>query len=165
MITSDFDKLPDASSLWVYQSSRPFTSHEKTVIEAGLKQFLSQWAAHGQALLASYKIEYDQFIIIAVDESQVGASGCSIDASVGFMREIEKEFQLNLLDRSQVAVLNEGSIQTFPFNQIKQAIVSASIEPNTVVFNNSTASVGEWKSSWKQKAVDSWMGRFFPSEA
>jgi hypothetical protein len=80
---STVETMPDNARLWVYQANRPFTSEEKQFVAYNAERFVAQWAAHGQDLNASFLIEYDQFLILMVDERQAEASGCSIDSSVG----------------------------------------------------------------------------------
>ncbi|MEL6976420.1 MAG: ABC transporter ATPase, partial [Bacteroidota bacterium] len=75
----DFEALPDESRVWIYQSNRSFTEAEITEIKEGLAQFLTQWTAHGSELKAGFTIKYKRFIVIALDQSLAGASGCSID--------------------------------------------------------------------------------------
>ena len=83
----------------IYPASRPFTTKESKVIAEKLYDFLRDWAAHGNELSASFKIEKNQFIIICVDEEKEEASGCSIDTLGRFMKEIDNEFELGLFDR------------------------------------------------------------------
>ncbi|MFT4834133.1 MAG: hypothetical protein ACI8WP_000891 [Flavobacteriaceae bacterium] len=155
------EKMPDHARLWVYQSSRPFTESERNELATYLDAFVDQWKAHGQALLAKYCIEYNQFIVVAVDESFHLASGCSIDASVGLMRQLEQKFGISLLDRSQVAYLNDEDIVLKPFNTIKEAVASGEIAGDTIIFNNAVQSVSEWKNSWAVPANTSWLKRYF----
>ncbi|MEP0365415.1 MAG: hypothetical protein ABJN36_08035 [Cyclobacteriaceae bacterium] len=161
MVTSAIDTMPANARLWVYQSNRRFLPEEKIQIGVYLENFLKQWAAHGAELKSAYTLEYDQFIVIAVDESFNAASGCSIDASVGVIRTIEQEFDVSLLDRTNVAVLHEGEIATYPFNQIKQHVADGKILPDDTVFNNTVQTFGDWQANWQQKAKESWVSRFF----
>lgn len=158
---SDINNMPDHSRVWIYQSTRPFSDSEKTLISAQLDEFTKQWAAHGQQLTATYSIELDQFIVLAVDESHHQASGCSIDSSVRVIQVIEQQTGLTLLDRSKVAFLNGGKIGVEPFNAMKQAVENGVITEDTIVFNNAIQNAGEWKTSWKQPAAQSWLKRFF----
>lgn len=161
MLITAINEMPENSRLWVYQGDRVFLQEEKTQIEILLQNFIGQWAAHGAELKATYQIVYDQFIVIAVDESFNNASGCSIDSSVGLIRSIEQNFNLSLLDRTKVAVIDNETINTYAFNTVKQKISEGEINPGSIVFNNTVQNVGEWKSSWKQQAKSSWMARFF----
>jgi hypothetical protein len=153
--------LHDHSRLWVYQSNRAFDANEREEINNLLGTFVSQWAAHGSQLSAAYDLPYDQFIVLAVDERQAMASGCSIDSSVNLIRQIEVKYGLTLLDRSLVAFLDKEALNIIPFNKSKANIENGLIKKDTIIFNNAVASVGEWKTNWKQQASDSWMARFF----
>lgn len=158
---SNIENMPDHARIWVYQSVRPFTESEKQLISDQLGHFTGQWVAHGQQLAATFSIELEQFIVLAVDESQHQASGCSIDASVHVIQHIEQQTGLTLLDRSKVAFLKNGRVDVQPFNGMKQAVVDGQIEKETIIFNNTIQNAGEWKKSWRQPASESWLKRFF----
>jgi len=158
---STIANLQDHARLWVYQSNRAFTPAETLEIAQTLNSFVSQWAAHGSQLSAAFEIVNNQFIVLAVDERQAAASGCSIDSSVGLVRQMEAKYDLTLLDKSLVAFLDGDDLNIIPFNKAKATIESGSIKKDTIIFNNAVASVGEWKTNWKQQAADSWMSRFF----
>ena len=160
MLTS-VELMPDAARLWVYQADRPFTQEELEVVHQLTQQFVQGWAAHGAGLTASYVVEHNQFVVLMVDESREQASGCSIDSSVGLIREIESRLGLSLLDRSKIAVLQDDELRLYPLNGIKAAVQSGEIRPNATVFNNAVSTYGDWKRSWRQPAQESWMGRFF----
>ena len=89
-----FSDLPEQARVWIYPSSRVFSAEEKTLISSKLDVFLSQWAAHGTPLKTAYDLPYNHFIVIGLDEEVPGASGCSIDASVHLIQEIEQAFDL-----------------------------------------------------------------------
>lgn len=154
-------EMPDDARIWVYQSVKPFAQEERDFIDQQLTAFTGQWAAHGQQLQATYSIERNQFVVLAVDESHHQASGCSIDASVAVIKHIEQETGLNLLDRSQVAFLDQDLVKIKPFNQLKEAVQKGEIQKDTCVFNNSIQNAGEWKSSWIQPAASTWLSRYF----
>ncbi|MFY0607902.1 MAG: hypothetical protein JXR10_14380 [Cyclobacteriaceae bacterium] len=154
-------QMPDHARLWVYQSNRTFSESEKAIISNYLTSFVGQWAAHGNQLAAAFSIEHGQFIVLAVDETIHQASGCSIDASVGIIRNIENEFGVTLLDRSQVAFQLGQEILLIPFNQVKAAIAEGKISSDTITFNNAVSTAEEWKNQWQQKASDSWLKRHF----
>ena len=78
----NFESLANSSKVWIYQSNREFSSHEGEIIKDKIESFVANWNRHGDDLNASYKIVYNQFIVLAVDEDSEGISGCSIDSSV-----------------------------------------------------------------------------------
>lgn len=153
--------MPDHARIWIYQADRPLTPQEQSLIARLFEDFTGQWAAHGQKLQAAFSIERDQFLVLAVDESHHQASGCSIDASVEVVRQIERQTGLSLLDRSKVAFLKHEEVKIKPFNQIKQAVEQGEITPETVVFNNAVQNALEWKTGWALPAGNTWLGRYF----
>ena len=85
-----FEDLPGESRIWIYQSNRKFSEEEFSEIETDLKAFVEEWAAHGTSLEASFLLKYNRFIILAVNQDVQAATGCSIDSSVRFIKQIEK---------------------------------------------------------------------------
>lgn len=153
--------MNDLAKVWVYQSARAFTTDEIAALEVAAKNFVSGWQAHGASLTADFQLIESQFIVLFVDESQAAASGCSIDSSVGFIRDIEKKFNTNLTDKGQVAFWSGNQIEVIAFNQIKPTIAAGKITPATIIFNNSVATFKEFKENWQIEAKDSWMKRYF----
>ena len=98
-----FENLPDSSRVWIYQANRSFTNEELEEIQSRLDQFVTQWTAHGADLQAGYLIKYKRFIVLALDQQINAATGCSIDASVHFIQQLEKEFNVDLLDKMNVS--------------------------------------------------------------
>lgn len=157
---NSIDQFPEEGRIWVYQSPRSFTQKEKEIIHSILTPFVGQWAAHGQPLTATYELLYEQFIAIAVNEAHHSATGCSIDSSVAAIRQIGQRLGLDLLDKGQVGYLVGGEVRVLPFQKVKSAVAEEEISPDTTIFDNSVATVGQWKEAWKVPASRTWIGRF-----
>ncbi|MCY7409014.1 MAG: hypothetical protein LH473_01980 [Chitinophagales bacterium] len=69
---------PD-SRTWIYLSKKEFSNEEVVELNSLLSVFCKDWAAHGNNLKAKGEVLYNRFIVLMVDETQAGASGCSID--------------------------------------------------------------------------------------
>lgn len=160
-MTVSFDKMPGTSRVWVYQADRPLEKQEIQKIEQLCSDFTAGWEAHGKPLQAAFSIQFNQFLILAVDESQAPATGCSIDSSVKLVRELEQLLTISFLDRSKIAVLSGDSVRLLPFNAVKSAIAEGAIEPGTKVVNNSVNTLSDWEDMWIQPAAESWMKRYF----
>lgn len=159
--------LPDTSRVWVYQSNRAFTSSEVSQINNELELFISTWNAHGSELDASFTIEKNQFIIISVDESVHAASGCSIDKSVGVVRNIESTYNLNLFDRTNIAFLSDsdGEVKTFKLSETKAKVSDGVLLPSTKIFDNTIQTLGDFRNKWLIEAENSWLKRYFKVNA
>src|SRR5687768_5083641 len=98
-----FESLPQTARVWIFQSDRPFEGEELKKAEVKLREFTEEWAVHGTAFETSFSIRFNQFIVLAADESRQNASGCSIDSSVRVLKDIEKLLGIKLFDRNQIA--------------------------------------------------------------
>ena len=156
-----FETLPDESRIWIYQSNRKFTDEEVAEIEASLKEFVENWAAHGNGLEASYQMRYNRFIIIAINQGIQAATGCSIDASVHYIQALEQKYNVDLLDKMNVTFKLGEHIAYKPLIDFRKMAKEKAVSANTVVFNNLVNTVGEWKDYWEVPAAESWHSRFF----
>lgn len=156
-----FDQLPENGRIWIYQSNRKFTTEESEAIREKVSQFLEQWAAHGTSLSAGFEMPYDRFIVIGINQEVQAATGCSIDASVHFIQELEKEFQIDLLDKMNVTFKNGEFIAHKTLADFKKMAKEKAVSSNTIVYNNLVNTVGEYKEFWEVPASESWHSRFF----
>jgi hypothetical protein len=108
----DFNTLPDDSRIWIYQANRTLTEDEVSEIETKLTKFIQEWTAHGANLNAGFEIKYKRFIVIALDQERNAATGCSIDASVHFIMQLEKDYDIDLMDKMNVS-FKQGEYITY----------------------------------------------------
>lgn len=156
-----FENLPEESKIWVYQSNRKFSDAEFAAIETDLKTFIENWAAHGTSLEASFLLKYNRFIILAVNQEVQVATGCSIDSSVAFIQELEKKYDVDLLDKMNVTFKLGEHIAHKPLIEFKKMAKDKAVTGNTIVFNNLVNNIAEFNEAWEIPAIDSWHSRFF----
>jgi len=154
-------QISENSRVWIYQANREFTPQEQSEIQEILNQFTAQWLAHGAALAALAEIRYNRFIILSVDESQAGATGCSIDQSVNLMKDLEKRYQVDLFDRFQIAYRENGNIRSADRQTFEKLIETGAVTEETIVFNNLVATRKELESGWEIPMRASWHARVF----
>jgi hypothetical protein len=149
------------SRVWVYQSDRKLTGAEALQIQVQLDNFTTGWTAHNNQLLAKAEIRYNRFLILIVDESQAGASGCSIDKSVNFMKQLEQQFGINLFDRFNLAYRDGEEVLSVPRHQFEELLKTGKINTETVVFNNLAQNLTELQTKWEVPFKDSWHIQLF----
>lgn len=154
-----FESLPDSARVWVYQSSRPLRPQEAERLNQWLEEFTEQWTSHNRQLQASADLRHNQFIILAVDESQAGASGCSIDKSVHFLKQVEAAFGIQLFDRMTFAWLEDGQVCTADSDTFSKYYGEGRIQGSTLVFNNLVKTKGELAAGWVVPLEKSWHRR------
>lgn len=159
MIT-DFKNLPDNSRIWIYQANRKLSDSEISIIKEKTGAFLEQWTAHGADLEAGFEIRHHRFIIMGLNQDNASASGCSIDASVNFIQTLEKELDVDLLDKMNVTFYNGQYIAHKSLSDFKAMAKARSISLNTVVFNNLVNTKADYIENWEVPAKYSWHSRF-----
>ena len=142
----------------IYPASRAFTPKESKVITEKLYDFLATWAAHGKPLSSSFKIEKNQFIIVCVDEDIEAASGCSIDALGGVIREIEEAFQLGLFDRMKATFVENGEVKTLKLQDFRNGLKSGEISKEIEVYDFSKNTYVAFLSDFLLPLRRSWSG-------
>lgn len=152
----NYKELADHSRVWIYQSNRALSDEEVSEIKNYGKQFIEGWAAHGSDLHAAFEIFHNRFIVLFADESQVKASGCSIDSSVRFIKDIQNAYQLDLFDRLNIAFVTGGKIDSLRMTDFQNALANGNLDENTIVFNNLVETKGEFERAWKVPIKESW---------
>jgi hypothetical protein len=156
----NFDTLPEESRVWIYQANRSFSESELSELEDKLKVFIEAWTAHGQDLQASYKIVYKRFIVISLNQNLNNATGCSIDASVHFIQELEKHYNVDLMDKMNVSYKQGQYVAHKSLLDFKKMAKDKAVSKNTIVFNNLVNNIAEFKENWEVPASESWHSRF-----
>ncbi|MBE99769.1 ABC transporter ATPase [Flavobacterium coralii] len=156
-----FETLPEDARIWIYQANRKLSDEEVAEIEQALQTFTDGWAAHGTGLESSFLVRHNRFIILAVNQEVQAASGCSIDASVHFIQELEKKYNIELLDKMNVTFRLGEHIAHKPLIEFRKMAKNKAVSPKTIVFNNLVNTVGEWQEYWEVPAGESWHSRFF----
>ena len=157
---TEYTNLPNNSRVWIYQADRGFSIEEIEYISAKALLFIDQWTRHGDDLKGSFTIRYNQFLILAVDEGFNNVSGCSIDSSVRFVQEIEKELKIDLMNKMNVSFKDGENVNIVKLSDFQQFAKDKKITAETVVFNNMVATKEDFETKWEVPATESWHSRF-----
>lgn len=156
-----FEEMSSSSRIWIYQSDRKFNEEEVQDISNHLQSFTEGWAAHNLSLKTSFCIKYNHFIILSVDESDTGASGCSIDSSVKTIKEIETKHNLSFFDRLNLAFIINEKVKITPLNCLEKEIKLENINKQSIFFNNLASTIGNLSSNWMIPIEKTWLNKFF----
>lgn len=152
--------MPAHARVWVYKSALAFTpAQRRAIIERG-HVFAGSWAAHGTALDACVDVLLDHFVVVAVDEQQAMASGCSIDKSVRFVQELEKDMDINLTDRMVVLYEKEGGVRTCRVPEVEGLLKSGELTADTVVFDDLVSTRADLDARFRSLLRETWLARW-----
>ena len=124
---ADFDTLPEDSRIWLYAAENSLSKDQQNYILKVISEDLKGWNAHKATLTAGVTILENHFIVIALDESKNGASGCSIDTLQNMIQKIEKEFSIPLMNRLNVFCEIEGQIVCVPSFKLESIAKSGTL--------------------------------------
>lgn len=150
------------SRVWVYQGNRGFTTDEMLELEKMLETFSKEWHSHGSAVKSYAGLFFGQFIVLMADETHVKVGGCSTDTSLRFIKTIEEEFNIQLLDRQLLAFIVNEKIHLIPLADVNFVIDNGSIQPDTIYFNNTILTKKELLTQWIIPVKDSWLAKRIP---
>lgn len=156
----DFEKLPNASKIWIYQSSRKFYPKEIEEITQKIEGFLSSWNDDGAEIIASYQLKYNRFIIIAADQTVEQLSVNAIDESVMFILNLQATYEVELLDKLNVSFKQGEYVQYKDLKEFRKLIKKKAVSAKTVVFNNLINTKEELENNWEIPITESWHNRF-----
>lgn len=154
------DQLADHARVWIYKTVRPLSKAEVDLVVRKGQEFVSGWEAHGKPMKAAMDVVDGRFIVIAADEEVTSASGCSIDASVGFIKEMEQGLNMTLTDRMMVIYEHENEIRSCRLDQLKPMLDRGEMHLDTLVYNDLVATLGDMRTGFKVPLRDTWMTRF-----
>ncbi len=156
----DFKQLLDEAKLWVFPSSRKFYPQEIAGIKEKIEEFLTEWDDQGILIKCSYQLEYDRFIIIAVDDSQNSLSLEAHNLLITFIQELEKTLEIILMDKMNVCYKQGEFVQYKDLIEFKKMMKAKGVSQKTIVFNNMITNKVDFKYNWEINIMDSWLGRF-----
>lgn len=147
------------SRMWFYGLKSPMSTAQAEELRGVMDEFVGGWKAHGAQLAAAYRLVADQFLIIAVDESQQQATGCSIDKSVHLLQEFGSKHHLDFFNRMLVHVMDSGTFTSYSTSELKAAISEGKIGPQTQVMNTTAATLKE-SGMGTLDLADSWASKY-----
>lgn len=147
--------------IWIYQSNKELSQQEVLQLEDKLSAFTKQWAAHGKQLAGRAEVRFNRFIILFLNEAMEAASGCSIDSSVRFLKEIQNEFAIDLFDRMQIAYRKGDQVEVVSRAEFEKRIANSEVNEDTIVFDNTVLNSADLASRWEVPMKNSWHAKVF----
>ena len=154
-----YEELPDSTRVWIYQANKPFDTSDLPEVKMHINQFVRSWVSHNNQLRAFGDVLHNRFVVLMVDESQAGASGCSIDKSVNFLRALQDKYQLDLFDRMIFSYLQEDKVCSVDRDTFASLYANGTISDATPVFDTLVKNKTELDNGFIKPLGSSWHKR------
>src|ERR1700694_5900801 len=109
MPITDIEKLSGDATIWIFGIT-PALSDPSRPLQL-VDAFLETWSAHNVPVFSGREIREGRFLIVALEKAS-HASGCSIDRMFSLVREIERTFEVAMLDASRVYFRDAAGVIT-----------------------------------------------------
>ncbi len=157
MTLAAFDALPDDARCWIFGASAPVDDIDDQRLLAAVDGFLLQWKAHGAPLTASRDWRDEHFLVIAVDQNQEGASGCSIDGLFRTLKGLETVIGASLIEGGLVHFRDPmGLVHAVRRDDFVLLVKHGEVNADTPVFDTTLATLGDYRTKFERRARDSW---------
>ena len=130
-----FQNLHPQSKIWLYISPVSIDSVTKKNISSLFKDFVDDWKSHGQPVNGQLKFIEDNLLVVGADYFPDGMCGRAVDAQVRFINQINEGFNLDLLNRTNIAFVQQDSIVVHNYNNLDALIKKGSVNKSTVYCN------------------------------
>lgn len=156
-----FDALPDDAHVWCFAAEPEPGPRETAHLLDSMQRFVEQWTAHRQDLTAGVTWMHQRFLLVGLDQSRAGVSGCSIDALMGRLGDLERELGIRLTDASPVWYRDgEGRIRPVLREEFRKLAKTGAVGPDTPVFDLTASTLGPIRGGGLERpASTSWHAR------
>lgn len=159
-MTTPLHDMPDEARVWISGFTTELKDADLELVRSKYESFLKQWKSHGKELRGAFDVVERRFVILAL-ENDADASGCAIDASMGILKDLKKDHNLDALGANKIFFEKENNIECLERIFFSKRCKEGEITPDTVVYNCLHTRLGEYrelglkttfKESWHAKA-------------
>lgn len=155
-----YNVLSPESRVWVYQSDRILSDAETESVNAVIQNFVRDWTSHSRELNSYGKVVDNAFVVLMVDESKAGASGCSIDKSVHFIQQLGRKLEVDFMNRMNFAVKDNSGLKILNANAFKEAYKKGDISDDSTVIDTLIKTKRDFEAAFQKPLKESWHKRF-----
>ncbi len=147
------------SKLWIYTSDKSFDKTDELQIQNDLDNFCSHWDSHGILLNAKGFILLSRIIVLVVDDANNSISGCSMDKSVAFLKNLENKYKISLFNRLLQTGFFDGQWQTFSTDIWADKLKANEISLNSLFIDTLVSNLQDFQNNGVKKLGEFWLKR------
>lgn len=156
---TDYQQLSDTSKVWIYQASPAFREEDLPLVQMRIDQFVENWISHNRQLKAYGGLQEGRFVVLMVDESLADVSGCSIDSSIAFLKQLQAEFGVDLFDRMVFAWKDGDLVKAADRDTFSSLYAAGAVHDDTLVFDPLVNTKKAYDEGWIKPLKESWHKR------
>ncbi len=164
-LPASFATFPDTARVWLFGTDRALDAAETRRLEHEIDAFTRGWMAHGAPLRATHATLESRFVVVAADETACAASGCSIDALLRRIGELEAAVGVSLRDGARIWYrIRNGDIVCCDRQTFRMRAERGEIDAATPVFDTTIQTLGDLRAGrFERPAGAAWHARLLPA--
>jgi hypothetical protein len=132
--------LPRGARIWVFASDRDLGDADAARLAELVRKVFHVWDTKSPGVRGAAEIRERRFLLVGADEGAACLTGCGIDAMTAWVRNLERESGLRLLDRMTVHFRGaDGRVSSCTRAEFRQRILSGELGPATPVFDTAAS--------------------------
>jgi len=159
MVMLDLISFPDSARVWVHQADALIPDEQLAEVHNHVMNFAKSWVSHNKDLAATGSILHNRFVVLVVDETKVGASGCSIDKSTHFLQALGHTYSVDFFNRHVYTYIKDDELHTVSQDELKKLYDDGSLDDETLIFDNLVNSKEIFLDRWVVPIGKSWIKR------
>ncbi len=145
-----FDSLPDSARVWIFGSDQRLSEDAAATLMREVGDHLANWKAHGEPLTVGSQLIDDRFLVVAVDQSTTGASGCSIDGLFRVLQAVQGKLGVNLVGGGRLFYRDgQGQVRCAAQSRLDELKSSGAITKDTVLFDTTITDLGRFRTKFE----------------
>jgi len=160
---SDLASLPEKSRAWVFTANRPLSPADVSHLTSLLSRVFALWTKKSPGVRGVFEFRDARFLLVGADERAALVSGCGIDAMMQWMKQIESESGLRLVDRMQVYWRgDDGVVRCAHRAEFKRLLDAGDVTTRTRVFDTAAATSDVFRDGrFELPLAQSWHAKIF----
>ena len=157
-----FPELPGSSKTLVFTASSFLSKPAAESFILRLSTFIRDWKSHGSGLSAASTLIANRVLIVAIDESGVSASGCSLDSLTHFLMAeapsidwFNRSYVLHRPHSDSLVSLNDNWSVT-AMAEFHALMKSEQLVEGAEVINTTVMTLASARLNLVEKASESW---------
>jgi hypothetical protein len=160
---SVIEDLPAGSRVWVFAANRPLTVDDEVRLADVVARVHGVWTKKSPCVRGVHEFRDGRFLVVGADEREDKVSGCGIDAMMQWVRQLEEEGGLRLVDRMQVFWRGaDGAVRSATRAEFQRLLASGALGPGTPVFDTAASTSDVFTAGrFELPLAESWHARIF----
>ncbi len=144
--------------IWIFIIEQNPSDIPLKQIEDECLHFIQQWTSHNHPLNAEFELFKERLLIFKNNEEVNPIGGCATDQLFHFIQDLEKKYNLNLLNRQLVVYENNNELNVCSLNDVEHLLQNNSIHPHTIIYDTSIIHSSEWD-KFRKVLTESWLNK------